>query len=138
MKRQPRVTGIGGIFFKAQNAPKLRAWYEKHLGLPLEAWGGCQFFWRDAKRPGKKGYTVWSAFEGDTGYFKPSKKPFMINYRVDDLKRVLAELKKEGVAVDEKTEESEFGKFGWVMDPEGHRIELWEPPKPKQKRRGAR
>jgi predicted enzyme related to lactoylglutathione lyase len=75
------------------------------------------------------GYTVWSAFEADTDYFKPSKKPFMINYRVANLKRVLAELKKEGVRIDPKTEASEFGKFGWVMDCEGNRIELWEPPK---------
>jgi len=138
-KTSPRVTGIGGIFFKAQDAPKLRAWYQKHLGLPLDpAWGGWSFFWRDAKSPQKKGYTVWSAFEGDTEYFKPSKKPFMINYRVADLKRVLAELKKEGVQVDPKTEESEFGKFGWIMDPEGHRIELWEPPAPKRKRARAK
>ena len=137
MAKQPRVTGIGGIFFKAQDAPKLRAWYQKHLGLPIEPWGGWAFPWRDAKRPAQQGQTVWSAFDGDSTYFKPSKKPFMINYRVENLARVLAELKKEGVAVDEKIEESEFGKFGWVMDPEGHRIELWEPPKPRRKRRRA-
>ena len=136
MKTPPRVTGIGGIFFKAKDAPKLRAWYKKHLHLPLDpSWGGWAFQWRDAKSPKKKSYTVWSAFEGDSGYFKPSKKPFMINYQVADLARVRAELKREGVWVDEKMEESEFGKFGWIMDPEGHRIELWEPPKPKPKRR---
>ncbi len=126
----PRVTGIGGIFFRAQNAPRLRAWYRKHLGLPLHPdWGGCQFFWREAKNPKRKGYTVWSAFDAETDYFKRSKQPFMINYRVKNLKRVLAQLKREGVWVDPKTEESEFGKFGWIMDPEGQRIELWEPPK---------
>ena len=134
MKTKPRVIGLGGIFFKAANPPKLQAWYQKHLGLPIEPWGGCTFHWRDAKNPRRKRYTVWSAFETDTKYFRPSKKPFMVNYQVADLKRVLAALKREGVRVDPKTEESEFGKFGWIMDPEGHRIELWQPPEPKRKR----
>jgi predicted enzyme related to lactoylglutathione lyase len=135
MKTKPRVTGIGGIFFKAANPPKLRDWYKKHLGLPLDpVWGGWAFQWRDAKNPRKKSYTVWSAFEAKTDYFKPSKKPFMVNFQVANLKRVLAELKREGVWVDAKTEESEFGKFGWIMDPEGQRIELWQPPRPKRKR----
>lgn len=125
-----RVTGIGGFFFKAKSAKKLAAWYRKHLGLPLDpTWGGWQFHWRDAKSPRKKGYTVWSVFDAATGYFRPSRKPFMFNFRVTHLNRVLAELKKEGVWVDPKTEISEYGKFGWIMDPEGNRIELWEPPK---------
>ena len=125
-----RVTGIGGIFFKATNPKKLQAWYKKHLGLPLApGWGGWQFHWREAKNPRKKGCTVWSAFAADTNYFKPGKKPFMINCRVANLKRVLVELRQEGVTVDAKTEESAFGKFGWVMDCDGNRIELWEPPK---------
>jgi catechol 2,3-dioxygenase-like lactoylglutathione lyase family enzyme len=132
MKTKRRVTGLGGIFFKAKNPKKLQAWYRKHLGLPLDpAWGGWTFEWRDAKAPQKKGCTVWSAFDADTACFKPSKKPFMINYRVANLRRVLAELKREGVWVDPKTEESEFGKFGWVMDGEGNRIELWQPPRAK-------
>ena len=132
MKTKQRVTGIGGIFFKAKNTKKLREWYAKHLGLPLDpAWGGWQFEWRDAKNPRKKGATVWSAFEPDTTYFAPSKQPFMINYRVANLKSVLAALKREGVRVDPKTEESEFGKFGWAIDCEGNRLELWEPPKTK-------
>lgn len=126
-----RITGIGGIFFKAKSPGKLRAWYKKHLGLPLAEWGGWQFNWRDARSPGKKGYTVWSAFAADTDYFKPSKKPFMVNFRVANLTRLLGALKKEGVWVDPKIEASEFGKFGWVMDAEGNRIELWEPPKQK-------
>lgn len=127
-----RVTGIGGIFFKATNPKRLQAWYKKHLRLPLDpTWGGCSFEWREAKNPKKKGSTIWSAFDADTAYFKPSKKPFMINYRVANLKRVLAALKKEGVRVDPKPQASEFGKFGWVMDCEGNRIELWEPPKAK-------
>jgi predicted enzyme related to lactoylglutathione lyase len=96
-------------------------------------WGGCQFFWREAKNPRQQRYTVWSAFEGDTDYFKPSRKPFMISFQVKNLKRVLAQLKSERVWVDAKTETSEFGKFGWVMDCDGNRIELWEPPKPRRK-----
>ena len=125
-----RVTGIGGIFFKSKNTKKLQTWYKKHLGLPLDpVWGGWAFHWRGVSNPQKKSYTVWSAFEANTDYFKPSKKDFMFNFQVKNLKRVLADLKKEGVWVDEKMEESEFGKFGWIMDCEGNRIELWEPPK---------
>jgi hypothetical protein len=129
-KTKQRVTGIGGIFFKAKNPGKLGAWYAKHLGLPVnKEWCGCSFPWRDAKNPKKKGYSVWSVFEKNNDYFGTSKQPFMINYRVTNLKKVLAQLKKEGVRVDPKTEESEFGKFGWARDGEGNRIELWEPPK---------
>jgi predicted enzyme related to lactoylglutathione lyase len=125
---KPRVTGIGGIFFRAKNGPKLRAWYQKHLGLDIDPeWGGCQFSWRETGKPGRKGHTVWSVFDAGTAYFRPGKKAFMINYRVKNLKRVLAALKREGVWVDPKTEKSEYGKFGWIMDPEGQRIELWEP-----------
>ena len=130
MKTKPRVTGIGGIFFKAKDPKKIQQWYTKHLGLPLDpTWGGWQWEWRDAKAPKKKGTTVWNAFDAKTKYFRPSKKPFMINYRVEDLTKVLAALKKEGVWVDPKVDSSEFGKFGWIMDCEGNRIELWEPPK---------
>jgi catechol 2,3-dioxygenase-like lactoylglutathione lyase family enzyme len=123
-----RVTGIGGIFFKAQNPEKLRSWYETHLGMPVESWGGLQFHWRQDEDRERRGYTVWTVFGADTRYFDPSEKPFMINYRVEDLDEVLAALKSEGVTVDDKIEESEYGRFGWVMDPEGNRIELWEPP----------
>ena len=131
MKTKSRVTGIGGIFFKARNPKKLQQWYAKHLGLPIDpAWGGCSFEWREAKRPKQKGCTVWSTFDADTKYFRPSKKPFMINYRVANLKRVLAELKKEGVWIDPKTDDSAYGKFAWIMDGEGNRIELWQPPRP--------
>jgi len=130
MKATKRVTGLGGIFFKAKNPKKIQAWYRKHLGLPLDpAWGGWQFDWRDAKSPKKKGCTVWSAFDAKTDYFGPGRQPFMVNYRVANLARVLAALKKEGVWVDPKPQASEFGKFGWVKDCEGNRIELWEPPR---------
>jgi len=139
MKKTTRVTGFGGIFFKAKNDKKLRAWYEKHLGLPLDpAWGGWSIPWRDPKNPRKKGYSVWSVFPKDSEYFGSTKQPFMINYRVKDLKKLLAVLKKEGVGVDPKVEDTEFGKFGWVRDSEGNRIELWEPVRPPNRRQKRR
>ena len=126
--RRPRVTGIGGIFFKARDPDALRAWYRRHLGLDIQDWGGLAFRWHDASALEEEGATVWSIFPADSTYFAPSSAPFMINYRVRDLDAVLAALRAEGCTVDERTESSEFGRFGWVMDPEGHRIELWEPP----------
>ena len=123
-----RVTGIGGIFFKAKDAETLRAWYRRHLGLDIQEWGGVTFPWHEPHAPGREGATVWTIFAGASTYFAPSSAPFMINYRVEDLRRVLADLRAEGCDVDERTEESEYGKFGWVMDPEGNRLELWEPP----------
>lgn len=130
MKTIPRVTGLGGVFFKAKNAAKLGGWYKKHLGLPVEAWGGCAFAWRDAKSPKKKGSTVWSPFPSDTKYFGSAKQAHMINYRVADLKKVIATLKKEKVWIDPKgIEKSEYGYFAWIKDGEGNRIELWQPPK---------
>ena len=124
-----RVTGIGGIFFKAQNPEKLRSWYETHLGMPVESWGGLQFHWRQDEDRERRGSTVWTVFGANTHHFDPSEKPFMINYRVEDLDEVLAALKSEGVTVDDKIEESEYGRFGWVMDPEGNKVELWQPPR---------
>lgn len=131
MKANKRVTGIGGVFFKARNPKKLGAWYQKHLGLPVDPnWGGCAFSWRDEKNPKKKGSTVWSPFAADTKYFGPDKQGHMLNYRVANLKKVLAALKKEGVWIDPKSgEKSEYGVFGWIKDGEGNRIELWQPPK---------
>jgi predicted enzyme related to lactoylglutathione lyase len=126
-----RVTGIGGIFFKANDPEKLRQWYAKHLDLPIEEWGGASFKWREAGEGKGEGYTVWSPFESGTDYFAPSDKPFMINFRVEDLDTLLDQLRAEGVTVDEKRDDSELGKFGWIMDPEGNRIELWEPPREK-------
>jgi predicted enzyme related to lactoylglutathione lyase len=123
------VTGIGGIFFKAEDPEKLGAWYRKHLGLEVEAYGGVTFREDEAPAgPKRQAYTVWSPFAADTHYFAPSQKPFMINFRVTDLDALLAQLRREGVTVEERTEKSEFGYFGWAMDPEGNRIELWEPP----------
>ena len=124
-----RVTGIGGIFFKAKDPEKLREWYRTHFGIESESWGGFSFRWQDDPQA-DNGCTIWSPFPVETKYFEPSDKAFMINFRVADLVSLLAVLRDEGVEVDSKTEESEFGKFGWVMDPEGNRVELWEPPKP--------
>ena len=125
-----RVVGIGGIFFKANDPEKLGAWYRTHLGIDVQEWGGANFQERGSSGGGsqRQAFIVWSPFEAGTTYFAPSEKPFMINYRVDDLDAVLAQLRAEGVEVDEQTQESEFGKFGWLMDPEGNRVELWEPP----------
>jgi catechol 2,3-dioxygenase-like lactoylglutathione lyase family enzyme len=123
-----RVTGIGGIFIKARNPEALRAWYRRHLGMDIQDWGGLSFQWNDPPTP--HGSTVWSVFDESSGYFAPSEARFMVNYRVDDLRALLAALREEGCQVDDKVEESGFGKFGWVMDPEGHRVELWQPPEP--------
>lgn len=123
-----RVTGIGGIFFKARDPEALRAWYRQHLGLDIQDWGGMAFQWHDPEKPEPDAVTVWTIFPADSKYFDPSPAPFMINYRVTDLMALLELLRSEGCNVDEKTDSSEFGKFGWVMDPEGNRIELWEPP----------
>ena len=119
-----RVIGIGGIFFKARDPKALGEWYAKHLGLPISSFGGAMY----AEDPQRPGCTLWTPFKEDTKYFAPSDKPFMINYRVDDLHALLAQLRSEGVQVDEKVDESEYGRFGWIMDPEGNRVELWQPP----------
>lgn len=123
-----RVTGIGGIFFKAADAAALREWYSRHLGISLEDWGGTAFSWQTPANPSGVGTTVWSVFEESSTYFAPSTAAFMINYRVEDLHEILGALRAEGCDVADKVDESELGKFGWVMDPEGNRIELWQPP----------
>ncbi len=123
-----RVTGIGGIFIKGKDPDRLRNWYRRHLGLDIQDWGGLAFRWHTPERPNLDGSTVWSIMPSTSDYFDPSTAPFMVNYRVDDLRALLAVLREEGCDVDDKVDESEFGKFGWVMDPEGNRVELWEPP----------
>jgi predicted enzyme related to lactoylglutathione lyase len=122
-----RVMGIGGIFFKAQDKDALCAWYRDNLGVPVEEWGLAIFSWKE-NDPRGDAHTVWSPFAADTDYFAPSTRGFMINFRVNDLDGMLAQLRANGCDVDEKVEASEFGRFGWVMDPEGNRVELWEPP----------
>ena len=123
-----RVTGIGGIFFKAKDPEHLKQWYSRHLGIHPKPDGCVSFDWREADQPDQPGRTAWAPFPQDTDYFNPSHAPFMINYLVENLDALLAELRKEGVKVEDKIEEYEYGRFAWVMDPEGNRIELWEPP----------
>lgn len=123
-----RVTGIGGVFFKAANPDQLREWYRVHLGIPVTQWGGASFAWQSEDNPAGVGTTAWSIFKADTDYFGPGPSPFMINFRVHDLDALLAALRAEGCNVDDKTDDSEYGKFGWVTDPEGNRVELWQPP----------
>jgi predicted enzyme related to lactoylglutathione lyase len=124
-----RVIGIGGIFFKSNVPDKLREWYRAHLGIQCDNDDGATFKWREIDDPNKERYTVWSPFSGDTDYFAPGEKPFMINFQVENLDELLVHLKREGVDVDPRVETYDYGKFGWIMDPEGNRIELWEPPK---------
>ena len=119
-----RVTGIGGLFFKTEQPDKLKDWYKKHLGFNTDNWG-CTFWWKDNN--GKPASTQWSPFKNDTTYFKPSEKEFMFNYRVDNLSELLEILEEEGVQIVGKMEEYEYGKFGWIVDPDGNKIELWEP-----------
>lgn len=121
-----RVQGIGGIFFKAQNPEALRQWYSGHLGVKLEEWGGAVMFTNAGEK--NPGYQIWSIFDSDTTYFEPGKANFMVNYRVDNLKELIQVLKEEGCQVEDRIEETEQGRFGWVVDPEGNRIELWQPP----------
>ena len=115
-----RVTGIGGIFFKAKDPKALQAWYKRHLGIDVQDWGGTAFT--------GAGTTVWSIGNADGKHFAPSTATFMVNYRVDDLAALLQALRAEGCEVLDKTHDGEYGKFGWVMDPEGNKVELWQPP----------
>jgi predicted enzyme related to lactoylglutathione lyase len=126
-----RVTGIGGIFFKAEDPKRLQAWYQEHLGIQPEADGYVAFKWKEQEPPNGDAVTIWSPFPKDTKYYQPSQAPFMINYRVRDLDAMLAQLRAQGVQLVGEPENSEFGRFAWVMDPEGNKIELWEPPKAK-------
>ena len=121
-----RVTGIGGVFMKCRDTDALKEWYGRHLGLSMDDYG-AQFEWRDNADPDRVGRTIFGFFKQDTTYFDPSKKDFMLNFRVENLDEVLAVLRKEGVEVDDKIEDYDFGRFAWIMDPEGNRVELWEP-----------
>jgi predicted enzyme related to lactoylglutathione lyase len=123
-----RVTGIGGIFFKAADPPALWAWYRRHLGIDVQAWGGTAFPWADGDGNPVGGTTIWSIASAQSDQFAPSTAPFMINYRVEDLHALVEVLRAEGCNVLEKIDDSEYGKFGWVIDPEGNKVELWQPP----------
>ena len=124
-----RVLGVGGIFFKARDPAALGAWYRDNLGIDLESWGGAVFRWNGPENPSGAGSTVWCPFKADTKYFAPSDAPFMVNYRVAETRAMIEQLRANGCAVDDRIEETEQGVFGWVMDPEGNRVELWQAPK---------
>jgi predicted enzyme related to lactoylglutathione lyase len=120
-----RVTGIGGIFFKCKDPKEMKAWYGKHLGLPVTDYG-VNFEWRQADDPSKMGSTVWSPFKESSNYFEPSQKQFMINYRVENLEWVVEQLKNEGITILDEIQSFDYGKFVHILDPEDNKIELWE------------
>ena len=120
-----KVTAIGGIFFKVRDPDRICAWYREQLGICTED-GHADFLWRENDKPDDVGRTVWSPFPADTDYFGPAQPAFMVNYRVNNLDRMLAQLRGNGVTV-EKIEDYDYGRFAWITDPEGNRIELWEP-----------
>jgi predicted enzyme related to lactoylglutathione lyase len=122
-----KVTGIGGIFLKAKDVKALAAWYDKHLGFSFGENLYVNFKWVNENNPAVPGNTVFSFFKNDSNYFEPSASPLMINFRVKDLKNLLEKLNKEGVEIVDEVVEEEYGKFGWVLGPEGNKIELWEP-----------
>jgi predicted enzyme related to lactoylglutathione lyase len=117
-----RVTGIGGVFQRAGQAASLRDWYAEHLGIDISDWGTKPFEWT----PG--GSTTWAIFDHETEYFGRPEQAFMVNFRVADLDAMLAQLRSAGVEVIDALEEAEYGRFGWAVDPEGTRFEIWEPP----------
>ena len=123
-----RVTGIGGIFFYAKDPAALRAWYKTHLGIDVQPWGGAAFDWTDEDGKPSGGTTAWQISALDSGHFAPGSASFMVNYRVADLDALLQALRDEGCQVLDARDDGEFGKFGWVIDPEGNKVELWEPP----------
>jgi predicted enzyme related to lactoylglutathione lyase len=123
-----RVTGIGGIFFKAIDAVALQSWYQRHLGIDVQSWGGTAFTWTGDDGKPVAGSTVWSIGAAQSTQFAPSTAPFMVNYRVQDLHSLVQILREEGCNVLDKVEDSEYGKFAWVIDPEGNKVELWQPP----------
>jgi catechol 2,3-dioxygenase-like lactoylglutathione lyase family enzyme len=119
-----KIIGLGGIFFQSSNPEKLRAWYKEVLGLHSESWGAIFPF-----QENEPGYQVWSVFPKDAKYYAPSTSPFMVNLRVDDLDAFLEEIKKKNVTLVGDPDSGEFGKFAWILDPDGNKLELWEPPK---------
>lgn len=122
-----RVTGLGGIFYKCKDKENMLNWYRKHLGIDAQEWGAV-FQLDETLKQHPTAYNVWSLFKEDTKHFEPSQSSFMINFTVENLHELLAQLRAEGVTVIDKTEDSEYGKFGWILDAEGNKIELWQPP----------
>ena len=128
-EQMKRVIGIGGIFFSAKDPKALGAWYKTHLGIDVQGWGGAKFDWTDADGNPTKGTTAWCVHPASGNHMAPSKSTFMVNYRVEDLDALLQALRDEGCDVlEETTDDPDYGKFGWVMDPEGNKVELWQPP----------
>lgn len=123
---EKRVTGLGGIFFKSRDPQAANEWYKRHLGIPATE-HGATFGWRKVSDPEQSGHTAWSVFKHDTKYYDPSPNEFMVNYRVADLEGLLATLRAEGVTVVGEIETYDYGKFGWILDLEGRKIELWQP-----------
>lgn len=121
-----KITGIGGVFFKSRNPAALSAWYQQHLGMTLEVWGGAVLKWPE-DRAEDGGLTVWNLAERESEWFSPSESSFMINYRVDDLEGMLAQLRAGGIEAVAGPEAHENGRFAWIMDPDGNKLELWEP-----------
>lgn len=134
VSRRGRVTGIGGVFFKSRNPERLLRWYETHLDLERADFPGVVFPWIETGRARNQAMTVWAIFPHRTRYFSPSRSRFMINYRVDDLDALLRKLRRQRVWVDPHRDQSKFGRFAWVRDSDGNRVELWEPPSPRRLR----
>ncbi len=125
-KTAGRIVGIGGIFFKSADSQLLRTWYEDKLGL-AHGDSGAMFKWRSSEAPEEEHLTIWSIFPQTSSYFDPSQSQFMVNYIVDDLDAFLVKLRDRGVEIDPKREDHEYGRFAWIYDPDGNKIELWQP-----------
>ena len=123
---QGKVTGIGGVFFKTKDPKALKEWYEKALGIPMDQYGHA-FVWRDDAKPEERCITQWSPMDEQTDYYAPSEHPYMINYRVDDLDAILERLISQGAKQVGEIEKYDYGRFAWVLDPDGRKLELWEP-----------
>ena len=122
-----RAIGLGGLFIKSKNPKELQDWYRTHLGIDLAGWGGTAFPWKAQAEAQPEGATVWSIFDADNDYFAPSDQLYMMNFLVDDLDALLDALRSEGVALAGEPKNEDYGKFAWIMDPEGRKVELWEP-----------
>ena len=129
MSQQGRILGIGGIFFKSADQQQMKDWYAKHLGL-ADSGHGVMLPWREKDNPENEQMTIWSIFPATTTYLEPSQASFMVNYIVDDLDALLERLEKAGVQIDPKRQDESYGRFAWIFDPDGNKIELWQPLNP--------